>query len=362
MTLESLELRNFRCFEEVELALADDFNLIHGENASGKTSLLEAFFFLGRGRSFRTGRVERLVREGASGFELVGRLRAGNGSRQVLGMRRDSHGLVVRLGGEPARGLAEVAQALPVMVIHSDVHLLLEGGPRFRRRYLDWGAFHVEQGFFETWRRYQRSLRQRNELLKKGGAAARMLAGWDREVAESGERLDSIRRAYLDELLPAIGRMAEGVLESGERVGLAYRRGWPEDESLLEALERGRARDLQLGFTQSGPHRAELLVRVGDRRAQDRVSRGQQKVIGATLQLAQAKLLAERTGQRALLAIDDLPAELDVGHRGRLLDRIRSVPAQVVLTSIEREALGLSGEAAVFHVEHGRVHRENVAG
>ncbi|MGD8378256.1 MAG: DNA replication/repair protein RecF [Gammaproteobacteria bacterium] len=361
MTLESLELRNFRCFEEVKLALADDFNLIHGENASGKTSLLEAFFFLGRGRSFRTGRIERLMREGASGFELVGRLRGENGSRQVLGMRRDSQGLVVRLGGEPARGLAEVAEALPVMVIHSDVHLLLEGGPRFRRRYLDWGAFHVEQGFFEAWRRYQRSLRQRNELLKKGGAA-RMLAGWDREVAESGERLDSIRQAYLDQLLPAVERVAEGVLESGERVALSYRRGWLEGVSLLEALERGRKRDLQVGFTQSGPHRAELLVRVGDRRAQDRVSRGQQKVIGATLQLAQATLLAETTGQRALLAIDDLPAELDAGHRGRLLERIRSVPAQVVLTAIEREAVDLPGGAAVFHVEHGRVHRENVTG
>lgn len=167
MRLEQLRLRNFRCFEEAHLELDPDLNWIVGQNASGKTSLLEALFFLGHGRSFRTGRPDRLIRAGASRFEIVAFLDL-EGRKQVLGVGRESNATEVRFAGEPLKSTAQAAKILPVVVLDSAISHLINGGPGERRRWLDWGVFHVEQEFLPSWRAYQQALRQRNEALKSG--------------------------------------------------------------------------------------------------------------------------------------------------------------------------------------------------
>ncbi len=143
MILESLGVEDFRCVERAELELHPRSNLITGENASGKTTLLEAMFFLGRGRSFRTPQSDTLIRTGAPDFQLLGRVHAA-GRSQPLGLRYGKAGMEVRHAGRPVGSLAELATVLPAQAIDPEVHRLIEGGPQERRRYLDWGVFHVE--------------------------------------------------------------------------------------------------------------------------------------------------------------------------------------------------------------------------
>ena len=352
MSLIRLALRDFRCFTTLELDLSPRANLIHGDNASGKTSLLEALFFLSRGRSFRTAKADNLARHGTEGFLISAQAERPVGT-VAFGIARQGGVLEARIGGAPAQGLAELAEKLPVQLFDASAHQLIEGGPRHRRQFLDWGVFHVEPVFLAAWRRYQRALKQRNILLRQR-AAEPLLKTFEPELATAGGLLDETRRVYLARLEPVALAWASRLL-GGLELKLRYQRGWGEGKSLAEALEANRPRDREQGVTQTGPHRAEMVIEVRGGPAQQQVSRGQQKVLAGALLLAQAAFLHEATGRRCLLLLDDLAAELDAGHLGRFLELVQETGAQVFLTSVERTRLPAWKEAAVFHVEHGKI-------
>ena len=351
MSLERLSLEDFRCVARAELDCDPRCNLITGENASGKTSLLEAIFFLGRGRSFRSARNELLIRHGASQFSLLARVRQG-GITQPLGLRLSAGGIEARYAGRPVGGLAELATVLPVQAIDPEVHRLVDGGPQERRRYLDWGVFHVEPNFVELWRRYQRALRQRNACLKAGQANA-LVQAWDRELVEAGEAVAQHRVRYLQGLSGAVRAVGQRLL--GADIELSLHQGWSADRTLAEALEHSLSRDRERGLTHAGPHRADLGLRVAGLPARDRVSRGQQKLLAATLLLGQLAHDAERGSPMAALLVDDPAAELDAGNLERLLDEVIQLPVQLFLTALDpgNPVLSRLPQARRFHVEHG---------
>lgn len=355
MILESLGVEGFRCVEKAELALNPRCNLISGENASGKTTLLEAMFFLGRGRSFRTAQADTLVRSGAEGFLLTGRIQTGARS-QPLGMRYGSSGIEARYAGRPVSGLAELATVLPAQAIDPEVHRLIEGGPSERRRYLDWGVFHVEPNFIGHWRRYQRALKQRNAALRAEQPEA-LVRVWDTELVESGEQVAALRQAYVEKLAPHVARVGKRLL--GAAVEIILHRGWVGDRSLADSLAQAWPRDRTRGLTHSGPHRADLGVRFEGTAARDRVSRGQQKLAASALLLGQLRCDAELGSEVALLLVDDPAAELDEGHLGGLLREVSDVSAQLVVTALnpENAALASLPSGHRFHVEHGEVTR-----
>ncbi|HEX2667331.1 MAG TPA: DNA replication/repair protein RecF [Gammaproteobacteria bacterium] len=352
MPLSRLTLRDFRCFAALDLDPAPRANLILGDNASGKTSLLEAIFFLSRGRSFRTPKADSLARHGAEGFLLSAQAQDAGGT-VALGLARQGGALEARIGGAPAKSLSELTERLPVQLLDSSAHQLIEGGPRHRRQFLDWGVFHVEQSFLPAWRRYQRALKQRNTLLRQK-AAENLLKPFEPELATAGAFLDQHRRDYLAQLEPVAVDWAQRLLGPME-LSLRYQRGWGEGKTLEEALAAGRVRDREVGTTQTGPHRAEMAITLGGLPAQQQVSRGQQKVLAGALLLAQAAYLRQATGRPCLLLLDDLAAELDAGHLGRFLELVRETEAQVFLTSVEKHRLPAWPDAVLFHVEHGKI-------
>ena len=155
MPIQTFSAQDFRCLASVELDIEAGYNLIYGANASGKTSILEAIAYLGRGKSFRGAPTTKLIRHGQQEFVLFGRVDA-EGRVSSVGVRNSASGLEVRIDGDSDGGAAALAQALPLQIIDPDVHNLVAGPPDDRRRYLDWIAFHVEHGYLETWRRFRR--------------------------------------------------------------------------------------------------------------------------------------------------------------------------------------------------------------
>jgi DNA replication and repair protein RecF len=355
MSLDRLGIEDFRCIQHAELALHERSNVISGANASGKTSLLEALFVLGRGRSFRTARTETLIRTGTVALQLTGRLRR-DGSSRPLGLRFSKDGIEARFAGRPVAGLAELATLLPAQAIDPEVHRLIEGGPQERRRFLDWGVFHVEPTFVDHWRRYQRALRQRNAALR-AGQGVQAVRAWDPELIESGLQVAASRSRYLESLAPAVATTAQRLL--GEPLELALLQGWAADRALAEALEASWPRDVERGLTHSGPHRADLSVRFAGAPARDRVSRGQQKLAASALLLGQLRCDAEQGSSVAALLVDDPAAELDAGNLERLLSEVVDLPAQLFVTALDPKnpALSRLPEGHRFHVEHGAVTR-----
>lgn len=329
------------------------YNLIYGANASGKTSLLEAIGYLGRGRSFRGAATQQLVRHGAESFLL--RARAETGSRSAnVGVQNGADGLEISVDGDRNGGAASLATILPLQIVDPDVHNLVSGGPEQRRRYLDWIAFHVEHGYLELWRRFRRALKQRNAALREG-LGGEALSGWNRELADTGLALHEARRRVLDISEPVLEEIGADLL--GSPVRLEYRQGWTEGLALTDALRDGVERDRQLGSTQSGPHRADLGLFVDERRARKLVSRGQQKLLACTLILGATEVVQVHLERPLLLLLDDPAAELDADSLGRLMARVIGLGCQVIATALEPDSRLFPEPPALFHVEQGALEK-----
>ena len=362
MHVTRLELRHLRRFQELRLDPAPGLNLITGDNGAGKTSVLEALHLMAYGRSFR-GRVrDGLIRAGDPGLEVFveWREKAGRGVEdertRKAGLRHTGQDWTGRLDGANVGQLGDLCAALAVVTFEPGSHALITGGGESRRRYLDWGLFHVEHDFLPVWRRYNRALKQRNALLKARARDAQLDA-WDHELSEAGEPLSRFRERYL-ELLQT--RFAPLLSELAPAVGasrLEYAPGWRrEDMSLADALLLARERDLSAGYTSAGPHRADWRVAFGNLPGREALSRGQSKLTALAALLAQAEQYDEIQGEWPVVALDDLASELDRHHQGRVLARLEASGAQVFITGTEAPP-GLPAEfpVSLFHVEHGAI-------
>ncbi len=349
MSLAFLSVENVRCIGKADLELHGRQNLVTGVNGSGKTSLLEAIYLLGRGRSFRTRNTERLIRHGQEQLVVFGRTQGE--PERTLGIRA-ARGVatVGKAGGTFVASLAELSEFFPVQVIDPGVHKLVEEAPIGRRRWLDWAVFHVEHDFIDAWSRYRRALRQRNAALRSEPEQA---IAWEPELSRLGEALTTSRRSVLDRLQPYWRETLAPLTELD--VALEFSQGWPRELSLAEALRAARGRDQARETTQCGAHRCEVNVRIEGRAARHVVSRGQQKLIAAAMILAQLKMLRREAGVVPALLLDDPAAELDSERIDAFIDQVRSLQCQLVLTSLSADRCIFGPSDHTFHVEQGRV-------
>jgi DNA replication and repair protein RecF len=351
MSLRRVQVTDFRCLQSADLELDSRFTLISGPNASGKTSVLEAIYVLGRGRSFRTRRLEHLIRHGAKQFTVFGEVDTPE-RRIPLGVEGGTEGVRARIAGARAPSLAELAQALPVQIIDPEVHHLIEEGPSRRRRFLDWGVFHVEHSFVPHWQRYRQALQQRNAALKANQEPA-VVAAWDGDLLKFGNLLNEARARYVEGLAREAGPIARNLL--GGELTLQYRSGWSRDQSFEEALQHSLTQDRLTGHTQVGPHRAELAIRLDGVAVKDRISRGQQKLVAASLLIAQLRLFPEDASVQPSLLLDDPAAELDDERLTGLIAEVASHSVQLVVTTLHREfsAFGTPGQR--YRAVEGRI-------
>lgn len=373
MHVTRLELRNFRRFVDTGFRPSPGLNLISGDNGAGKTSLLEGLHLMAYGRSFR-GRVrDGLIRAGTPALEVyvewsetaqTGAYGAGEAAAPGPAMRQRKAGLrhtgqewTGRLDGGPVAHLGDLCAALAVVSFDPGSHLLISGGGEPRRRYLDWGLFHVEPSFMPLWRRYSRALRQRNALLKSR-PAGHQLDAWDAELAATGEPLTAHRQRYLDALQAHYGPLLADLAPGLGTGSLNYLPGWRREESsLADALLINRDRDLAAGYTSVGPHRADWSLSFAALPGKEALSRGQAKLTALAALLAQAEHYAAHRHEWPVVALDDLASELDQHHQRRVIERLLGCSAQVLVTGTEipRGIAELNAAMAVFHVKHGEV-------
>lgn len=348
MSLGYLSVRDLRCVQAAELELDPRSNLIVGPNAGGKTTLLEAIFLLSCGRSFRSNRLDELVRTGATEFVVTGRTGV-----LTVGLRSDGKRREVKLDGKAITNLSELALNLPTQVLDPDIHKLIDEGPGLRRRFLDWGVFHVEHSFREAWRRYRRVLQQRHAALK-ARQPEKLVRIWDAELADSATTITDCRQRHVASLQRYLESYEHTML--GYPVRLNYSQGWRSGISFLEALDAAWNMDTARGATTIGPHRADLVINADEMPAKGRVSRGQQKMLAASLLLAQHAYRASLGVPPACLLVDDPAAELDVDNLGKLLHALATIPAQLVVTALTPDALMPHLSPKLFHVKHGSLY------
>ena len=409
MTLERLQIANVRNLERVELDLTDRGNLLVGANGSGKTSVLEAVHLLSMGRSFRPGRASGLIRYGASECTVFGVARV-DGFQYSIGFTRGRDGArEFRVNGESQRLASEVARLLPIQVLGPRTVDLIQEGPDLRRRFLNWGVFHVKPAFRAEWAAAERSLRSRNRLLREIDGAriadSAEFTSWEWQLAQHSARLDAMRRDYLRGFQPVLDRILVD-LQFPTTISIEYHPGWtvevdeagtmvpggvgravdaaaapegetglsdtpdyrdpdtrgrtvPLDGRLAEALTRlfadCRGADLQRGYTTMGYHRAELRVRADGHPAADYLSRGQMKVLAWAMMVAQGQLLHEVAGRSSIYLADEMGAELDESNIRGICHLLTQANVQCIATGLD-DGLARSwpeGSIRTSHIEGG---------
>ena len=354
MRINQLRVHGLRCLDEVVIDLDSGINVFSGANGAGKTSILEAVFLLSHARSFRSGARDALLQRGAEQLSVYAELRHDDARVARLGLGRKGVRWDAKVDAENVP-IGQLVGECAVVCFEPGSHALIAGPAEERRRYLDWGVFHVEHEFLLAWRRYQRALKQRNSLLRaRDGASDALFQPWEQELAVNAHLIDRHRRSYLDELTPHLLTSVGALLPELGSCHLRYRRGWADDVDLAQQLQEFRGRDLARGHTTLGAHRADWSIAFDRAPLREHLSRGQEKLTALGCMLAQAEQFASRRGEWPIVCLDDLASELDQAHQAAVVAQLTSGGAQVWVTGTDVPPALKGVTSRVFHVEQGR--------
>ncbi len=348
MLLRALELTAFRNLADTVLEPGPQLNVLAGDNAQGKTNLLEAIYLLGTLRSFRASKLGELMRWDVE---------AAGGNARVAG-RVDTRGIerkhevtiqagkkVARLDGKGVRSPTDYFKWLTTVLFTPDDLGVLRGSPGGRRRLLDRAVFNRTPAYLGEHNDYQRALKSRNAILKDGGPDD-MLEIWDFHLARYGARVVARRLAYIAELGPRVAAGYEAITHTGLRARLEYQglEGLALDASeadlhaaLVTAIGRSRGRDRARQFSSVGPHADDLGLWLDDRDVRLYASQGQTRALALALKIAEIRLLRDVHGSDPILLLDDVSSELDPQRNAHLFDFLDEVACQCFLTTTHPE-------------------------
>lgn len=339
MHIEKIKINNFRNFEFKEIDFCKKTNIIRGANASGKTTILEAINLVAASKSFRANNINFLIRQNKNFLNSKIFFKKNSEVNQSILFIREklskSEGKNKILLNENKISISQAAQNLPIQVINQDDFFILEGKPSLRRKFLDWGVFHVKHSFYKNWKNYFSVLKQRNALLKEKNPNEKILDILDLQLIELGEELSKNRKEYLD----IFKKELEKELEKWfflKKTKIKYFSGWDEKKEFSQVLKNNRKKDINFGLTNAGPHRCDLKFEIDGINAIDFLSRGQQKIFVILLKIAQGNFLYTIKKENCIYLVDDLYAELDQSNFKKILEIFLNLENQVILTTKEK--------------------------
>ncbi len=353
MAISRLIIENFRNLSAVDLEFDHGFNFLVGKNGSGKTSLLESIFYLGHGRSFKSSVTTRIIRYEQPHFTLHGRIQERQHQWSVGLQKLRQGNSIVKINGEDGNKIADLAHLLPMQLITPEGLTLLNGGPAFRRAFLDWGLFHHQSYFHAAWSNLYRLLKQRNAALLQTYDYGQLKI-WDVELTKLAHQVSQWRAEYAEALRPEIEQTCRLFLPELE-ISLSFHQGWEKDSDYGELLKQNFERDKAIGYTVVGPQKADFRFKANGLPVEDVLSRGQLKLLMCALRLAQGEHLMVQKNRHCIFLIDDFASELDESKRALLAERLQSSGSQVFVTAISQEQLQQMqpSQQRIFHVENG---------
>ncbi|UAX42225.1 DNA replication/repair protein RecF [Pasteurella canis] len=337
MAISRLLIENFRNLTAVDLELDHGFNFLVGNNGSGKTSLLEAIFYLGHGRSFKSAVSNRIISYEQPHFTLHAKIQEQQYQWSV-GLQKQRQGnSVVKINGEDGNKISDLAHLLPMQLITPEGLTLLNGGPSYRRAFLDWGLFHHHNYFHLAWVNLSRLLKQRNAALQQVTSYSQ-LAIWDTELVKLAAQVSKWRAEYAEALRPEIEKTCQLFLPELE-ISVSFHQGWEKERDYAELLVQSFERDRAIGYTVSGPQKADFRFKANGLPVEDILSRGQLKLLMCALRLAQGEHLMNQKQRHCIFLIDDFASELDEYKRALLAERLKKSGSQVFVTAITESQL-----------------------
>jgi DNA replication and repair protein RecF len=352
LRVHALEAVDFRNLSQILLEPHPRFNVISGDNAQGKTNLLEAVYLLGTLRSFRAAKTEELVRFGAAKARVRARVEK-LGTQRLLEVLLQPGHKSARVDGKSARASSYFGGLNVVLFAPEDLRLP-KGSPGGRRRFLDRAIFNLHPAYLEEAQTYDRVLRSRNAVLREGGRAD-LLEVYDAQLAQAAAPMVARRRALVAELAPFVQRAFERVTQTGLVLEVSYETSFGDEvaKELLQRLGDERRKDLARGSTSSGPHTDDMKLVLGGHAAGAFASQGQLRAIVLALKIAEIEYASQQLGDAPVLLLDDVSSELDPTRNQQLFAFLRTVPCQTFITTTRAQHVLLDEERSDFVVRQG---------
>lgn len=356
MHITQLHVENFRNLNSQVVPFSPKINLITGENGAGKTSLLEAVYFLGRQRSFRTAKPKDIVQQDKTYFRLIAKTAD---PEHQIGVERKLEDKVLnfqcRIDRQPQKSPAVLLKMVPTIAITAQSFQLIDAGPAGRRGFIDYGCLHFDSGYLKQWQGFQKALKNRNAALKQKMTKA-VIDSFTPFLVRYGEQVHRYRQAYFAAFKPLLSQhLAQ--LNFPYDITIRYTPGWNTADDLAANFEKHFEQDYRLSHTRFGPHRADMRFSVLGGNADNRLSRGQQKTLILALHLAQIALIGTHGLATPLLIFDDIAAELDADKRNLTLDYLANLDCQMFFSTTEADffAPAIRERATLIALSAGKV-------
>ena len=355
MHLAHLRLRDFRNYARLDADFAPGFHLLLGDNAQGKTNILEAIYLMATLRSFRGVGSAQMIRHGQRGY-FVGGKAIGQGDHEIK-MFWSARERNLQLDNRPVKKLGDYLGTLRTVVFCTEDLQLVKGTGRSRRRFLDLLLSQTQPGYLALLQRYMQVVRSRNALLKQFAPDLMSLDGYSEQLVKLGNELIRHRRELIPKLSPLARLAYRRISHDAEELRINYEPSVKAD--FFVELTQQRDRERRFRATLLGPHRDELQLLLNEKSAAQFGSEGQKRTLAIALKMAQAEYLTGIHGSAPVLLIDDVMGELDVKRRSGLLpllERARETSGQVFMTCTEENwPRELGREVQRWQIVHGTV-------
>jgi DNA replication and repair protein RecF len=362
MWIDNLNVNHCRLLDDINIVLSKDLNIILGENASGKTSLLESLSLLSSGKSFRTSHINNVISHDQSAVLVSARLNFKKSNSQI-GIEKSTTKTRIRINKQDVYSQAELSRHLPITIMHPESIELITGSPSYRRSFIDWITFYLYPEFHDQWKNYRHILKQRN-LCLKDPKHKYALPRWTEELIQLQPSISGFRIKAIDKLKKELTKVSKELLSDNNvnsnktsSVELVFNNGFPADialdkESLKQFYLEKEEYDLKIKRTSSGVHRADIKIMLDGKPAIQAASRGQLKLLAITLLLAQSTTINIDKEEKGIIVIDDLAAELDSDNKNKLIRYLSTLQQQLIITTTKKLEIG-NIPCKLFHVKHG---------
>ncbi len=361
MIIESLELDNFRNYENVSIKFNDGINILYGNNAQGKTNILEAIYFCGTTKSHRGNKDKEIIRFGSEESHIRALFRKNNVDYQIdIHLRKDkSKGIAIN--GVKLKKAAELLGLANIIIFSPEDLSIIKNGPADRRRFIDAELCQLDKVYLYNLTNYNKIVNQRNNLLKDILIHPELrdtLDVWDSQLISIGSKIIERRRLFIDQMNSIIAGIHKSISGGKEEISIVYEPNI-DIEGYEEKLKNHREKDIRYKLTSVGPHRDDFLININNMDTKKYGSQGQQRTAALSLKLAEIKLVERLTGSTPILLLDDVLSELDSNRQNYLLNNIKDIQTIVTCTGLDEFINSRIEINKIFKINEGTVIREN---
>ena len=362
MFIKELKLKNFRNYKDLTIDFDERVNLITGQNAQGKTNLIESLYLSSMGRSFRTSHDSEMIRFGEESAYVKVNAQREYVDTKVEILLKNGVGKAIRKDGCSVRKTADLLDNIVIVIFSPEDLKIVKDEPEKRRRFIDRELSQIKPAYYDAYMHYRRALMERNSYLKNDKIEESMLDIWDEGLIKYGALLMKYRSDFVKVLSDISGNIHFNITNGKERVVLKYDPDidiagdiGTQEEFISRQLVASRENDIRRGSTTKGPHKDDISFIIDNINVRNYGSQGQQRTCALSLKLAELEIIRNETGENAILLLDDVMSELDEERREYLIRALTDNQIFITTTDIDDSLMRAYPEAKIIHVDNGTI-------